>query len=54
MADSAFKGKLDALPEGWRVNRKATTAPKGWVWADNGKSRFAPGFEHALVRDIKR
>jgi hypothetical protein len=42
--------KLETLPEGWRRNEKAMTAPRGWYWADNGKSRFKPGFEHALIK----
>lgn len=42
--------KLENLPEGWRRNEKAMTAPRGWYWADNGKSRFKPGFEQALVK----
>ena len=44
--------KLENLPEGWRRNEKAMTAPRGWYWADNGKSRFKPGFEHALVKTV--
>lgn len=41
--------KLYKLPAGWRYLKGATTAPRGWAWACNGKSRFAPGYEHALV-----
>lgn len=42
--------KLDRLPEGWKALEGATTAPKGWYWASNGKSRFSGEYEHALVR----
>ena len=41
---------LDALPEGWRYIEGALTAPTGFRWACNGKSRFSPEYRHALVR----
>ncbi len=41
--------KLDSLPRGWCEVKGATTAPKGWYWACNGKSRF-DGYKHALVK----
>ena len=41
---------LDALPEGWRYIEGALTAPNGFRWACNGKSRFSPEYRHALVR----
>ena len=42
---------LDALPEGWRyIDGAALTAPTGFRWACNGRSRFSPGYRHALVR----
>lgn len=41
--------KLDAMPKGWTWNESAG-GPAGWCWASNGKSRFKPGFEHALVK----
>ena len=41
---------LDALPEGWRYIEGALTAPTGFRWACNGKSRFSPGYRHVLVR----
>ncbi len=41
---------LDELPDGWRFNMsKSAALPFGYRWADNGKSRFGPGFEHAVV-----
>ena len=27
-------------PDGWRVDKKATSHPLGTVWIHNGKSRF--------------
>lgn len=41
---------LEELPEGWRILEGTQTEPPGWRWADNGGSRFKPGYEHALVR----
>jgi len=43
--------RIDRLPEGWRYVNGAATAPNGWRWACNGKSRFKPGYEHALVKE---
>lgn len=28
------------MPEGWKINKGATTAPKGSVWVYNGQSYF--------------
>lgn len=41
---------LDALPESWRYIEGALTAPNGYRWACNCKSRFSPEYRHALVR----
>ena len=41
--------KLERLPYGWVWNESAG-GPAGWWWASNGKSRFKPGFMHALVK----
>lgn len=41
--------KLGKLPCGWIWNKTAG-GPAGWCWASNGKSRFKPGFMHALVK----
>lgn len=43
--------RLDSLPDGWRYIDWAATAPRGWRWANNGKSRFGGEYEHALIRD---
>lgn len=44
--------KIYHIPDGWRELESATTAPDGWVWFCNGKSRFANkgrDYRHALV-----
>lgn len=52
--DDCLKGvrRLEHLPEGWRLI-EGISSPKGWRWANNGKSRFGKEreYEHALVRD---
>lgn len=49
-----FKSKgikiLTELPEGWVINRDATTAPSGYVWVNNKKSLFGGEYEHALMK----
>lgn len=49
--DCVVASILDVLPEGWRYADGAQTAPRGYRWANNGKSRFKPGFERALVKE---
>ena len=39
------------LPEGWRYIDGAQTAPMGYRWASNGKSRFSGEYEHALIKE---
>lgn len=43
----------DTPPEGWRYDKGALTAPKGYEWWNNGKRRFGGGNEHraGLVLD---
>lgn len=31
---------LDQLPDGWKFNEQATTAPSGFKWANNGQPIF--------------
>lgn len=49
-----FKSKgieiLTELPEGWKINNNATTAPDGYVWVNNKKSLFGGEYEHALMK----
>lgn len=42
---------IDRLPEGWRYLDGATTAPLGYRWACNIKSRFGWKYRHALVKE---
>lgn len=41
---------LEKLPDGWKFDEGAVTAPKGYKWANNGKSRFSPDYRQALVK----
>lgn len=43
--------KLYRLPKGWKFINGAQKAPRGYKWSCNGKSRFKPGYEHALVKE---
>ena len=45
---------VDKLPKGWKLVYGGTTAPKGYVWCYNGKSRFGGEYEHLLVRVERR
>lgn len=44
---------FDEIPDGWRKENLATTAPLGWFWAFNGKGLFSGEFEHGLVKEKK-
>ena len=51
---------LDNLPDGWKFNEQATTAPSGFKWANNGQPIFTrdangnyygnPKYQHAVIR----
>ena len=51
-----FKSKgikiITELPEGWKVNDGATTAPDGYVWVNNNKPLFGGQYKHALLKLI--
>ena len=47
----AMSRVLDRLPDGWRYLNGATTAPLGYRWACNNKSRFGGEDRHALVKE---
>jgi len=36
---------LDEVPEGWKKIEGALTAPKGYEWYSNGKSRFSGEYQ---------
>lgn len=40
----------DKIPEGWQKLEGATTAPKGYEWYSNGKSRFGGEYKNALIK----
>lgn len=42
---------LSKLPEGWVYIAGAMTAPSGYKWASNNKSRFGGQYEHALIKE---
>lgn len=35
----------------WKIMRGAITAPRGYVWICNGKSRFGGEYQHKLVKE---
>lgn len=39
----------NAIPKGWSVLTRATTAPKGYTWISNGESQFSGKRKTALV-----
>ena len=38
------------MPKGWKVDRGATTAPRGYTWVNNGKSMFGGQRRTALIK----
>ena len=54
MASKTLNGKkftvYSSLPKGWKRLSGATTAPKGYIWIYNGKSRFGGGYKKALLK----
>lgn len=43
----------DKLPKGWVVIKRATTAPCGYKWITNNKSRFSGERKLAFIYDRK-
>ena len=41
---------LDKMPEGYKEIEGALTAPLGYIWASNGKSRLSGEYKHILVK----
>ena len=41
----------DEMPEGWALIPNAMTAPKGYAWIWNGKSRFGGEYQQGLLKD---
>ena len=45
--------RFDKAPEGWRKTSSTLTAPNGYEWYNNGKSRFnnkGKDYKNALVK----
>ena len=42
---------LDELPKGWKIVKGATTAPVGYRWICNGKSRFSGKRKLAFLKE---
>ena len=45
---------LNSVPKGYVKLEGATTAPNGYSWYSNGKSRFGGEYKSVLVKDKKR
>lgn len=43
----------ETLPDGWIILKGATTAPKGYKWISNNKSRFSGERKLAFIYDRK-
>ena len=43
----------DKAPKGWKPTEGALTAPKGYTWYSNGKSRFSGERQQILVKDSR-
>lgn len=41
---------LKEIPDGWAILYGATTAPVGYKWIWNKKSRFFGEYKHALIK----
>ena len=41
----------NTLPHGWKVLKGATTAPKGYKWISNNKSRFSGARKLAFLKE---
>lgn len=42
---------LDRMPKNGHILKGAMSAPNGYVWISNGKSRFSSKYKHALVKN---
>ncbi len=45
---------FDEIPFGWMPIKGATTAPVGYEWISNGKSRFSADYRIALVKETQK
>ena len=44
---------LNKIPTGWKKIEGALTAPNGYDWYNNCKSRFKPGYKSALIKRVE-
>lgn len=44
---------VNKAPKGWVKDNQALTAPKGYTWYNNGKSRFSKDRQAILVKDSR-
>lgn len=50
MSNCKLKAKIyDKVPHGWREDKRALTAPMGYVWITNGESRFKGNRKSGLI-----
>ena len=58
MASKTVNGKkftvYSSLPKGWKRLSGATTAPKGYIWIYNGKSRFGGGYKKTVEDEMRK
>lgn len=45
---------FDEIPFGWMPIKGAMTAPVGYEWISNGKSRFSADYRIALVKEVQK
>lgn len=43
--------EIPSYKKGWKPIKGATTAPKGYIWVSNNKSRFDPERKKVLLRE---
>ena len=41
---------FEQLPDGWEILEGALTAPIGFAWITNGKSRFSNEFKRGFLK----
>lgn len=44
---------VNSVPKGWKKTQGTTTAPKGYTWINNGKSRFNNGKSESQIALVK-
>lgn len=44
----------EQIPKGWKECKGASTAPVGYKWINNGKSRFGGEYKNKLIKAEKQ